>query len=440
MACELSLIRGTTYFRAESLGEGAYGSVQTVYDEDGGSFALKKFMEQEEIESEEEFSDPDDEIYSDEEDYFDSDDEDDERAQPGIDLGSLREISTLRSLSQIRESDKGKGEEHPGVMKLHDVCIIDNSLALVMPKMSCNLCKAIEGKALTAKQKIGVAHGLLSAVAFLHANDFIHRDIKTENVLLDGDMRPVLADFSLTKIFNTELLDTTHTATVGTPTYTAPEVVEQTGYGFPSDVWSCGVVLLELFNGPINAEKDRVALKKIEELTTKMTNKPLPALLKALLEKDKDQRISCADALELEIFGKFQKQRFEKTIPALVSCPDGYYEEEKGKKKSQKKALKKSELRLELERLYTSYGFENPLTIYAAEQFALKTKEKPEPCIILASKINEEILIDLWETKRERDFSISRYVAAEKRIFQAMDFNLFVRGEEDKGKENKWKG
>ena len=88
---------------------------------------------------------------------------------------------------------------------------------------------------MTPKQKIGVAHGILSAVAFLHANDIIHRDIKvvisflsfiifsffssfsffspsnrllssqTENVLLNDDMKPVLADFSLAKVFNTEL-------------------------------------------------------------------------------------------------------------------------------------------------------------------------------------------------------------------------------------------
>tara|TARA_R110002050_G_scaffold267802_2_gene409541 strand:+ start:382 stop:843 length:462 start_codon:yes stop_codon:yes gene_type:complete len=138
------------YYRAETLGEGAYGSVTTVYDDDGAVFALKKFAEEEDVIDEDEYEE----------------DEDDDRDQPGIDLGTLREISSLRMLSKIRETDTVSAPSV--IMPLHDICSFDGSLAMIMPKMKCPLDKAIQGKFLSTKQKIQIAHGLLVATAFLH--------------------------------------------------------------------------------------------------------------------------------------------------------------------------------------------------------------------------------------------------------------------------------
>ena len=95
--------------------------------------------------------------------------------------------------------------------------------------------------------KIRIAHGILSAVSYFHLNDIIHRDIKGDNIMLDYDKStrefiPILIDFSLAKVIQPHMLthgseqgaklisenienETTHTPTVGTPTYKAPEVV-----------------------------------------------------------------------------------------------------------------------------------------------------------------------------------------------------------------------
>jgi serine/threonine protein kinase len=113
------------------------------------------------------------------------------------------------------------------------------------------------GKLTNRRDKVAIAHGLLSAVAHLHDNGFIHRDIKSDNVMLvrvEDEWNPVLIDFSLAKLIEGSMYKSkqiileetaTHTGGAGTVTYTAPEVIELKPYGFKSDLWSVGVILLK---------------------------------------------------------------------------------------------------------------------------------------------------------------------------------------------------
>ena len=65
------------------------------------------------------------------------------------------------------------------------------------------------------------------------------------------------------------------TASMGTPTYTAPEIVNGESYSLKADVFSLGVVLLELFHGSaLDAEKNKHALAQLEEIKAKLSDKP----------------------------------------------------------------------------------------------------------------------------------------------------------------------
>ncbi|KAJ7952027.1 receptor-like protein kinase [Quillaja saponaria] len=95
------------------------------------------------------------------------------------------------------------------------------------------------------KIAVGVAHGL----AYLHYDcdpAIVHRDIKPSNILLDSDMEPHIADFGLAKLLDQSYASTMSGSVHGTIGYIAPENAYATRRSRESDVYSYGVVLLEL--------------------------------------------------------------------------------------------------------------------------------------------------------------------------------------------------
>ncbi|XP_009775398.1 LEAF RUST 10 DISEASE-RESISTANCEUS RECEPTOR-LIKE PROTEIN KINASE-like 1.1 [Nicotiana sylvestris] len=102
-------------------------------------------------------------------------------------------------------------------------------------------------KLLTWPIRLKIAIEIASALAYLHASDIIHRDVKTNNILLDNDFCVKVADFGLSKLFPN---DVTHisTAPQGTPGYVDPQYHECYQLTDKSDVYSFGVVLVELIS------------------------------------------------------------------------------------------------------------------------------------------------------------------------------------------------
>lgn len=446
-----------TYHRAGALGSGTYGSVVTVYDDDGNEFALKLFLEDNE-----------------------DDDDDEENEDVGISLGALREISILRLLRHENS--------HPNIITMHDIQTgfgedaddagagTGGCLSIAMPLFPMgSMLDVIASKAISTKaQKVAIAHGLLNAVAYLHENAILHRDIKSDNVLIqhtnDGSFRAVLIDFSLAKIVDPSVMipgglnmmpvkseesEWTHTPSVGTPTYRAPEVIDQAEYGFPSDLWSVGVCLLELLQGKaLEATKDKGALLAISDHVAALpTDQPFPDLIRGMLQKDPSERLTARQALESEVFQKFNMEINPKTFHRIdISKAVPFDSEEEdgqnqtlsigsgNKKKCIDPVLSKRYQRIV--KICHAMEWDNPLTAQAALTYTTQMSELCDmddlndtqaflDCIILAHKFFERHLMNLSELNEAHkvfeNWNIEEYVDNEGTLFMILDFCLFPR-------------
>ncbi|GLT54266.1 hypothetical protein SLA2020_274780 [Shorea laevis] len=147
--------------------------------------------------------------------------------------------------------------QHPNLVRLYGCCVEGNQLFLVYEYMENNsLARALFGAEeyrlnldWTSRQKIcvGIARGL----AFLHEEStlrIVHRDIKTTNVLLDRDLNPKISDFGLAKLDEEENTHIT-TRVAGTIGYMAPEYALWGYLTYKADVYSFGIVALEIVTG-----------------------------------------------------------------------------------------------------------------------------------------------------------------------------------------------
>ncbi|XP_068455946.1 serine/threonine-protein kinase DCLK1a isoform X2 [Clinocottus analis] len=200
--------------------------------------------------------------------------------------------------------------KHPNIVLLIEEVDTYSELYLVMELVKGgDLFDAItSANRYTERDASGMLYNLANAIKYLHSLNIVHRDIKPENLLVyehaDGTKSLKLGDFGLATVVDGPL----HTV-CGTPTYVAPEIISETGYGLKVDIWAAGVITYILLCGfpPFRGSSDDQEVL-FDQILMGQLEFPLPywdnvsetakELIRSMLEVEVDQRYTALQVLE----------------------------------------------------------------------------------------------------------------------------------------------
>ena len=218
---------------------------------------------------------------------------------------------------------------HPNIMQIYE--IFDDNTNIYIVSEYCKggeLFEIISNKgSFSEKDACIIMKQLMSAICYSHQNNIVHRDLKPENILMDSDA----SDLTI-KIIDWGCAQTIKTTKQskqadGTAYYIAPEVLKGE-YNEKCDIWACGVIFYILLCGypPFNGETDdeiylEVLKGKFEfpEEDWSEVSDEAKDLIKKMLTKDVNKRISALDSMQDPWFKKFEeKDNYDKKLAKNV--------------------------------------------------------------------------------------------------------------------------
>jgi mitogen-activated protein kinase 1/3 len=198
---------------------------------------------------------------------------------------AIRRISTnffdpIAAKRILRELRILKALNHENITPLRDLRAPPsysefNVLSMVVERMDCDLRGAISVNEFTLEQRQHVILQVCLALKYVASANLLHRDIKPDNILINGDCHVKVADFNLSRI---EDPDSSMTEYVTTRWYRAPELLLSfISYDSQVDMWSLGCVLAEMITGtPLFEGKDPMdQINKVAEILGKPTENDL---------------------------------------------------------------------------------------------------------------------------------------------------------------------
>ncbi|MEU0335056.1 serine/threonine-protein kinase [Streptomyces sp. NPDC006193] len=208
----------------------------------------------------------------------------------------LSETERANAFERMRREARAAARlDHPAVVRVHDVAVVDGRPWIVMELVhGPSLGSVLRDGTLDAREAARIGLQVLGALEAAHAAGVLHRDVKPDNILLGRHDRVVLTDFGIAQIEGDPRLTDTG-GFVGSPEFIAPERVLGQRPGPASDLWSLGVVLYTATEGvsPFRRSNTPATLQSVLNATPAppaSATGPLAAVVDGLLRKDPAHR------------------------------------------------------------------------------------------------------------------------------------------------------
>ena len=247
---------------------------------------------------------------------------------------TLDRVVALKFLSQHLTSDPTEKERfyleakaasalnHPNITTIYEIQDHDNQLFIAMEFVEGQTLKElIEQEPLPMKRVLDIAVQVCEGLAAAHEKGIVHRDIKSENIMLSPKGQAKIMDFGLAKVRGTTKL-TQAGSTLGTAAYMSPEQARGEEVDQRSDIFSFGVVLYELLTGQLPFKGEHQAaiaysiMNEEPQPVVRYNNKvsvDLERIVFKALAKDKEERYQHIDDLLADLRRERKSLEYVKT-------------------------------------------------------------------------------------------------------------------------------
>jgi serine/threonine protein kinase len=220
-----------------------------------------------------------------------------------IKLISPTKAGDLADKRFLKEAKVLAGLRHPNIVSIYDVGVLENKYYIIMEFLEGGDLKQHIKKGVSPARSVEILKQMGSALAHAHDKGFIHRDIKSQNIMFRSDGTAVLTDFGIVKDLTADSGYTLDGTSIGTPHYMSPEQAQGSSkIDYRTDLYSLGVTFYEMLTGSVPYQADSpvaVALKHIKDPVPRLPEhlSRYQTIIDRLMAKKPDKRFQSAHEL-----------------------------------------------------------------------------------------------------------------------------------------------